>query len=65
LEPIPTYFALLDTYMTGEIRCPLNLPDRRRAGFDTEELDRLAELCGEGGSVKWGVARRSRNRSTP
>lgn len=52
LDPIPTYFELLDTYMTGEIRCPLNLPDRRRAGFDAEELDRLAELCGEGVSVK-------------
>jgi uncharacterized ferritin-like protein (DUF455 family) len=41
----PHYFELLDTYMTGEIRCPLNLPDRRRAGFTESELERLQGLC--------------------
>lgn len=38
LEARATFFALLDTYLTGEVRGPLNLPDRRRAGFDEEEL---------------------------
>jgi uncharacterized ferritin-like protein (DUF455 family) len=50
LDPVPTWFALLDTYMTGEIRCPLNLADRRRAGFDTQELDRLEARCADGGA---------------
>ena len=57
LAPVPTYFELLDTYMTGEIRCPLNLPDRRRAGFDSEELDRLEALCVEGGGGKSAAMR--------
>ncbi len=47
LEPGPVYFELLDTYMTGEIRGPLNLADRRRAGFDADELERLQALCGK------------------
>jgi uncharacterized ferritin-like protein (DUF455 family) len=44
LAPAPTYFALLDTYMTGDIRGPLNLDARRRAGFDADELERLQAL---------------------
>ncbi len=48
LDPVAAYFELVDTYMTGEIRCPLNLRDRRRAGFDADELERLAQRCGEG-----------------
>nr|WP_242482384.1 ferritin-like domain-containing protein [Thiocystis violacea] len=44
-EPSSHYFALLDTYMTGEIRCPLNLADRRRAGFDAAELEGLQQRC--------------------
>ena len=47
LEPATVYFELIETYPTGELRCPLNLPDRRRAGFDTAELDRLTGLCRE------------------
>ena len=47
LAPVPTYFALLETYLTGDVRCPLNLADRRRAGFDAEELARLMDLCAE------------------
>lgn len=47
LEPRPVFFALLDTYLTGEVRGPLNLPDRRRAGFDEEELAALAGRAGE------------------
>jgi uncharacterized ferritin-like protein (DUF455 family) len=49
LEPRSTFFVLLDDLLTGEVRGPLNLPDRRRAGFDDEELDlltRRAELIG-------------------
>lgn len=38
------FFDLLDLYLTGEVRGPLNLVDRRRAGFDTDELDRLVAL---------------------
>ena len=57
LDPVPTYFALVDSYMTGEIRGPLNLPDRRRAGFDPEELDRLAQLSGASGRQGPGPAR--------
>ncbi|NEX21160.1 ferritin-like domain-containing protein [Thiorhodococcus mannitoliphagus] len=45
LEPRSHYFSLLDQYMTGEIRGPLNLADRRRAGFDEEELERLQARC--------------------
>ncbi|WP_296809360.1 ferritin-like domain-containing protein [Thiocapsa sp.] len=53
LDPGPLYFALLREYMRAEIRCPLNLPARREAGFDEVELDRLQALCraGEGGPV--------------
>ena len=40
------YFALLDDYLRGGIRCPLNLTARRAAGFDETELDRLQALCG-------------------
>ncbi len=47
LDPSPTFFALLDAYLTGEVRGPLNLPDRRRAGFDEEELDLLAWRAGD------------------
>jgi len=45
LEPEATYFALVDEYLQGEIRCPLNRDDRRRAGFGESELFRLQELC--------------------
>jgi uncharacterized ferritin-like protein (DUF455 family) len=41
----PLYFELLSRYMRAEIRCPLNLPARREAGFDEAELDRLQALC--------------------
>jgi uncharacterized ferritin-like protein (DUF455 family) len=45
LNAASLYFALLEEYMTGEIRGPLNLADRRRAGFDANELERLEALC--------------------
>jgi uncharacterized ferritin-like protein (DUF455 family) len=47
LAPGPLFFALLDTYLNGEVRGPLNLPDRRRAGFEEEELAVLAGRAGE------------------
>jgi uncharacterized ferritin-like protein (DUF455 family) len=47
LDPKATFFGLLDTYLTGQVRGPLNLPDRRRAGFDEEELDLLARRAGD------------------
>ncbi len=45
LDPEPTWFALIDRHLRGEVRCPLNLPDRRRAGFEDAELARLQDLC--------------------
>jgi uncharacterized ferritin-like protein (DUF455 family) len=45
LDPESTYFSLLDEYLNGEIRCPLNFDDRRRAGFGEGELARLRDLC--------------------
>jgi uncharacterized ferritin-like protein (DUF455 family) len=50
LDPRPTFFALLDAYLTGEVRGPLNLPDRRRGGFDEEELLLLSQRAGETGA---------------
>ncbi|MCU0835585.1 MAG: ferritin-like domain-containing protein [Chromatiaceae bacterium] len=44
LPPEATYFALLETFLGGEVRGPINRADRLRAGFDEAELDRLAEL---------------------
>jgi uncharacterized ferritin-like protein (DUF455 family) len=48
LDPEPTWFDLLHRYLRGEVRCPLNLPDRRRAGFAETELTRLQALCNGG-----------------
>jgi len=45
LDPETTYFQLLQHYLRGEIRCPLNRADRGRAGFGEAELDRLEALC--------------------
>jgi uncharacterized ferritin-like protein (DUF455 family) len=49
LDPEQAYFDLLAEYLTGQVRCPLNLPDRRRAGFDDGELQRLESLCRQRG----------------
>ena len=46
LEPHATYLRLIREHFAGQVRCPLNLPDRRRAGFDDAELDGLIALCG-------------------
>ena len=45
VDPEVVYFDLVDEYLEGEIRCPLNREDRRRAGFDESEIARLQELC--------------------
>jgi uncharacterized ferritin-like protein (DUF455 family) len=47
LAPEAAYFALLDEYLRGEIRGPLNEPARRKAGFEAAEIERLRALCGE------------------
>jgi len=45
LDPEDTFFGLLRTHLTGEVRCPLNLEHRREAGFAPGELERLQSLC--------------------
>jgi uncharacterized ferritin-like protein (DUF455 family) len=45
LDPQTHYFDLLDRYLDGEVKCPLNVEDRRRAGFGQAELDRLEARC--------------------
>ena len=46
LDAEPTYFRLIDEYLNGEIRCPLHLEARRKAGFSETELRGLEALCG-------------------
>jgi uncharacterized ferritin-like protein (DUF455 family) len=45
LDPEAVYFQLVDEYLQGEIRCPINREDRRRAGFAEAEIARLQNLC--------------------
>jgi len=45
LDPETEYFTLLGRYLGEEVRCPLNLADRHRAGFSETELARLQALC--------------------
>ena len=45
LEAEDQYFELLARYLGGGGRGPLNLADRRRAGFTEAELARLQALC--------------------
>ncbi len=44
VEPGPTFIGLLRGVARGSLRGPFNLPARRAAGFDEEEIQRLAEL---------------------
>jgi uncharacterized ferritin-like protein (DUF455 family) len=50
LEPRETYLRLIrERFLSrgrGRMPCPLNLRDRRRAGFDEAELEGLMALCG-------------------
>ncbi len=50
LEAEATYFELLDHYLRGEIRCPLQRETRRQAGFSETELNRLEALCRKSGN---------------
>jgi uncharacterized ferritin-like protein (DUF455 family) len=45
LEPESTYFMLLHRYMGDDIRCPLHLDARRKAGFTESELSKLESIC--------------------
>ena len=45
LDPTTTYLSLLAEHFNGQVRCPLNLEARRRAGFDEAELAALQDLC--------------------
>jgi uncharacterized ferritin-like protein (DUF455 family) len=45
LDPQQTSLALIQRHLRGEVRCPLNRPDRLRAGFDEAELSALEALC--------------------
>ena len=47
LDAQTIYFEILAEYLTGEVRCPLNISDRRKAGFAETELKRLEALCAE------------------
>jgi uncharacterized ferritin-like protein (DUF455 family) len=60
LDPEASYFALLDEYLRGEIRCPLNAAARREAGFDEAELTRLEALCGGSQKASGGDMRARR-----
>lgn len=58
LDPGTTWRALLREHLRGEIRCPLNHTDRRRAGFEEGELAELEAICarsrGEGLAANQG-----------
>lgn len=56
LDAQAVYFELLANYLTGEVRCPLNIPDRRKAGFAQTELDRLEALCAKQPARKTGAS---------
>ncbi|NCA71154.1 MAG: ferritin-like domain-containing protein [Sphingobacteriia bacterium] len=45
LDAAQTYVDLVRDTMRGRIRCPLNRPARRQAGFDETELSALEMLC--------------------
>ena len=45
LNPREAFLDLLRQYMGRQLRGPFNRPARLQAGFDSEELDRLAELA--------------------
>ncbi len=47
LEPRATSLAMIRRQLRGEVRCPLNRPDRLKAGFDERELNDLEGLCAE------------------
>ncbi|MEW6612014.1 MAG: ferritin-like domain-containing protein [Pseudomonadota bacterium] len=44
LEPVGTFFALVEQYMKGRLKGPFNLEDRVQAGFLAAELEQLRNL---------------------
>jgi len=48
LDPLQTFRKLLDEYMQGRLRRPLNYPARQLAGFDSDELELLREMMMDG-----------------
>ncbi len=47
LEPIPTFMILIDEFLQGRVRKPLNLEARTKAGFCDNELELLKTLAME------------------
>lgn len=45
MDPETTWFERVDYYLNGDVRCPVNLEDRRRAGFNKRELEWLKATC--------------------
>lgn len=39
------WFERVDHYLGGDVRCPVNIEDRRRAGFNNNELEWLKMAC--------------------
>ena len=48
VAPRETFIALLREHFSGALRGPFNLPARRQAGFDAEEMDALAAFAAAG-----------------
>ncbi|MCP4009074.1 MAG: ferritin-like domain-containing protein [Proteobacteria bacterium] len=45
IDPETTWFERVDFYLNGDVRCPVNLEDRSRAGFNKRELEWLKTTC--------------------
>ncbi len=45
VEAEATWFERVDHYLKGDVRCPVNLEDRSRAGFNKTELEWLKTTC--------------------
>lgn len=45
LDPDTTWFERVTHYMGTDIRCPINLADRDKAGFRKTEIDWLKQAC--------------------
>jgi uncharacterized ferritin-like protein (DUF455 family) len=48
LDPLHTFRELLDEYMHGRVKDPLNDAARQQAGFDSDELELLHRITREG-----------------
>jgi uncharacterized ferritin-like protein (DUF455 family) len=45
VDPEITWFERVDHYLAGDVRCPINIKDRGRAGFNQKELEWLKMAC--------------------